>query len=183
MSELIIPVALCGGSGTRLWLHSRKSSPKQFVPFNGGKSLRRLTTERAVPLGQQLMVAAAVDRHILVGKALTQPPAPTLAVLGPQAGHSSAAMALAALHSPSTWDKKTRCRSSALLTTTAPNTGSPFRGTAEITCGDKIYLPTENHSTFIHIGEVQSGSYPGGDNIVHLEDTYGRAAPTPVPSP
>ena len=27
------PVILCGGSGTRLWPMSRKSMPKQFLPF------------------------------------------------------------------------------------------------------------------------------------------------------
>ena len=29
----IIPVILCGGSGTRLWPLSRQSFPKQFVPL------------------------------------------------------------------------------------------------------------------------------------------------------
>lgn len=63
-------------------------------------------------------------------------------------------------------------------------------GTAEITCGDKIVTLTENQSTFIPLGavhrlanpgtipleiiEVQSGSYLGEDDIVRLEDTYGR---------
>lgn len=32
----IIPVILCGGSGTRLWPLSRKSFPKQFVPLIDG---------------------------------------------------------------------------------------------------------------------------------------------------
>jgi mannose-1-phosphate guanylyltransferase/mannose-6-phosphate isomerase len=64
------------------------------------------------------------------------------------------------------------------------------KGTAEITCGDKKLLLTENQSTFIPLGEVhrlvnpgaipleiievQSGSYLGEDDIVRLEDTYGR---------
>ena len=39
----IIPVILCGGSGTRLWPLSRKSFPKQFVPLIDGKSLLQLT--------------------------------------------------------------------------------------------------------------------------------------------
>ncbi len=64
------------------------------------------------------------------------------------------------------------------------------KGTAEITCGDKTILLTENQSTYIPLGEihrlanpgtipleiieVQSGSYLGEDDIVRLEDSYGR---------
>lgn len=64
------------------------------------------------------------------------------------------------------------------------------KGTAEITCGDKTLLPTENQSTYIPLGdthrlgnpgnipleiiEVQSGSYLGEDDIVRLEDAYDR---------
>ncbi len=63
-------------------------------------------------------------------------------------------------------------------------------GTAEITCGDKKLLLTENQSTYIPQGEihrlvnpgtipleiieVQSGSYLGEDDIVRFEDEYGR---------
>jgi len=63
-------------------------------------------------------------------------------------------------------------------------------GTAEVTCGDKTLVLTENQSTYIPLGEthrlanpgklpleiieVQSGSYLGEDDIVRFEDTYGR---------
>lgn len=63
-------------------------------------------------------------------------------------------------------------------------------GTAKVTNGDKIYLVTENQSTYIPVGqthslenpgaipleliEVQSGSYLGEDDIVRFEDMYGR---------
>jgi mannose-1-phosphate guanylyltransferase/mannose-6-phosphate isomerase len=63
-------------------------------------------------------------------------------------------------------------------------------GTARITCGDQVFLLSENESTYIpvgakhrienpgkvplHIVEVQSGSYLGEDDIVRFEDTYGR---------
>lgn len=65
-------------------------------------------------------------------------------------------------------------------------------GTAEVTCGDKTLLLTENQSTYIPLGEVhrltnpgklelelievQSGSYLGEDDIVRFQDTYGRAS-------
>jgi mannose-1-phosphate guanylyltransferase/mannose-6-phosphate isomerase len=65
------------------------------------------------------------------------------------------------------------------------------QGTAEVTCGDRKTILTENQSTYIPLGEthrlanpgklpleiieVQSGSYLGEDDIVRFEDTYGRA--------
>jgi mannose-1-phosphate guanylyltransferase/mannose-6-phosphate isomerase len=63
-------------------------------------------------------------------------------------------------------------------------------GTAEVTRGEETFLLSENQSTYIPIGEVhrlrnpgkvdlemievQSGGYLGEDDIVRLEDTYGR---------
>lgn len=64
------------------------------------------------------------------------------------------------------------------------------RGTAKVTKGNETYLVTENHSTYIPVGEihtlenpgkvplelieVQSGPYLGEDDIVRFEDQYGR---------
>ncbi|KKQ50031.1 MAG: Mannose-1-phosphate guanylyltransferase (GDP) [Candidatus Woesebacteria bacterium GW2011_GWD1_38_10] len=39
-------VIFCGGYGTRFWPISRKSTPKQFVPFLNGKSFFQLTYQR-----------------------------------------------------------------------------------------------------------------------------------------
>ena len=63
-------------------------------------------------------------------------------------------------------------------------------GTAEVTVGDKVMELHENESTYIPIGEihrlanpgkvpleiieVQVGSYTGEDDIVRIEDVYGR---------
>jgi len=63
-------------------------------------------------------------------------------------------------------------------------------GTAEVTRGTETFLLSENQSTYIPIGEVhrlknpgkvnlemievQSGGYLGEDDIVRLEDSYGR---------
>ena len=60
-----------------------------------------------------------------------------------------------------------------------------------MTRGDDVFLLSENQSTYIPIGvnhrlenvgkipleiiEVQSGAYLGEDDIVRLEDQYGRA--------
>ena len=64
-------------------------------------------------------------------------------------------------------------------------------GTAKVTRGEETFLVSENQSTYIPLGmihalenpgkvpleliEVQSGSYLGEDDIVRLEDRYGRA--------
>ena len=64
------------------------------------------------------------------------------------------------------------------------------RGTAKVTRGEETLLVSENESTYIPIGmqhrlenpgkvaleiiEVQSGAYLGEDDIVRIEDTFGR---------
>ncbi|WP_028209480.1 mannose-1-phosphate guanylyltransferase/mannose-6-phosphate isomerase [Paraburkholderia mimosarum] len=64
------------------------------------------------------------------------------------------------------------------------------RGTALVTRGEESFLLTENESTYIPLGvrhrlenpgkvpleiiEVQSGAYLGEDDIVRIDDTYGR---------
>ena len=42
----IVPIILCGGSGTRLWPVSRDSFPKQFVPLLGELSTFQGTLKR-----------------------------------------------------------------------------------------------------------------------------------------
>ncbi len=67
------------------------------------------------------------------------------------------------------------------------------KGTAEVTCGDTVMLLSENQSTYIPLGEVhrlankgkadleiievQSGKYLEEDDIIRLQDTYGRSSP------
>ena len=59
VSDLIHPVVLCGGSGTRLWPLSRKAFPKQFVPLIDDKSLLQLTLERLALLNRDVQVVTA----------------------------------------------------------------------------------------------------------------------------
>ncbi len=51
-SRTILPVILCGGSGTRLWPLSRKSFPKQYLSINSlsNKTLLQKTQERIMNL-------------------------------------------------------------------------------------------------------------------------------------
>ena len=44
----VVPVILCGGSGTRLWPESREDNPKQFLKLLGERSLLQDTIQRAL---------------------------------------------------------------------------------------------------------------------------------------
>src|SRR6476661_4112850 len=46
MSDLIIPLIMCGGAGTRLWPASREGRPKQFMPLFGPLSTFQDTVRR-----------------------------------------------------------------------------------------------------------------------------------------
>jgi mannose-1-phosphate guanylyltransferase/mannose-6-phosphate isomerase len=48
MADTIIPVILCGGSGTRLWPASRENHPKQFLNLVDDFSLLQNTMQRAL---------------------------------------------------------------------------------------------------------------------------------------
>jgi mannose-1-phosphate guanylyltransferase/mannose-6-phosphate isomerase len=64
------------------------------------------------------------------------------------------------------------------------------KGTAQVTCGDQVFMLHENESTYIPMGEkhrlenpgniplevieIQSGGYLGEDDIVRFEDIYNR---------
>lgn len=98
-SQLITPVILCGGSGTRLWPLSRKSFPKQFVPLIGDKSLLQLTLERVLGFGGEVFVVGADEHRFMVTEAMQAAGVTGDVILEPVARDTAAAMALAALHS------------------------------------------------------------------------------------
>jgi mannose-1-phosphate guanylyltransferase/mannose-6-phosphate isomerase len=58
MTELIQPVILCGGSGTRLWPLSRSGFPKQFLCLTGAESLFQQAAKRLVGLGSAELTVA-----------------------------------------------------------------------------------------------------------------------------
>lgn len=99
----ILPVVLCGGSGTRLWPLSRKALPKQFVPLIDGKSLLQLTLERVAVFTSenhtvQALCVAADSHRFLVAEAMRTAGVQGDIILEPVARNTAAAMALAALH-------------------------------------------------------------------------------------
>jgi mannose-1-phosphate guanylyltransferase/mannose-6-phosphate isomerase len=72
------------------------------------------------------------------------------------------------------------------------------RGTARVTCGEKVFIVSEDQSTYIPLGnthrlenpgkvpleliEVQTGCYVGEDDIVRMSDSYGRTEQADAPA-
>ncbi|HST35408.1 MAG TPA: mannose-1-phosphate guanylyltransferase/mannose-6-phosphate isomerase [Allosphingosinicella sp.] len=50
-SQIVTPIILCGGAGTRLWPLSRKARPKQMLDLTGGGTMLALTAERVADPG------------------------------------------------------------------------------------------------------------------------------------
>jgi mannose-1-phosphate guanylyltransferase/mannose-6-phosphate isomerase len=97
----IVPVILCGGSGTRLWPRSRAARPKPFLPLVGEQTLFEAALARcadrtrfAAPIVVSGLAHAALVEEQL-GKA-----ADALLVVEPAARNTAAAIALAALRLP-----------------------------------------------------------------------------------
>ncbi len=93
----LIPVILCGGSGTRLWPLSRQSLPKQFVPLLGDKTLLQLTLERLAPISRQQICVTAEDHRFLVASTLDLAAVSGTVILEAAPRNTAVAMGLAAL--------------------------------------------------------------------------------------
>jgi len=101
----LIPVILCGGSGTRLWPLSRVSQPKQFLTLTGGEhSLLQDTALRLQGLPDELNLAASPilvthnDHRFLVAGQIAAAQLPTgQIVLEPTGRNTAPALTLAAL--------------------------------------------------------------------------------------
>lgn len=72
MSTLpLVPVILCGGSGTRLWPLSRERYPKQFLRLHGESSLLQQTLRRChVPGARPPLLLTHEDARFLVAEQL-----------------------------------------------------------------------------------------------------------------
>ena len=96
----IIPVLLCGGSGTRLWPLSRKSYPKQFVPLVGEETLFQSTARRLSGVGYAApLVLTASDFRFIVTEQLQDAGLdPGTVLIEPSARNTAPAILAAALH-------------------------------------------------------------------------------------
>jgi mannose-1-phosphate guanylyltransferase/mannose-1-phosphate guanylyltransferase/mannose-6-phosphate isomerase len=97
----IIPVVLCGGSGTRLWPRSRKAKPKPFLPLVGDTTLFEATVlrcSREAGFGPPVVVTGAL--HLEHVEAQLPDPAASRVIVEPEGKNTAAAIALAALQLP-----------------------------------------------------------------------------------
>lgn len=96
----IIPVIICGGSGTRLWPLSRRLLPKQFIRLPDGDTLFAKTLRRAksVGAGPGVIVGSAAHKFYM-RKILEREGCDDWVVIHePSSQNTAAAIALAALY-------------------------------------------------------------------------------------
>lgn len=96
----IIPILLCGGSGTRLWPLSRKSYPKQFAALLGEESLFQAAARRLSGPGYAppVTVTASDFRFIATEQLVAAGIDPGAVILEPSARNTAPAILAAALH-------------------------------------------------------------------------------------
>ncbi len=97
----IVPVILCGGSGTRLWPRSRATKPKPFLPLVGDSTLFSATVQRCPADGGFAPPVVVTGRkHLDHVKAQLGDAGDAAIIVEPAAKNTAAAIALAALRLP-----------------------------------------------------------------------------------
>ena len=102
MTTPLIPVILCGGTGTRLWPLSRASYPKQYWPLGGSgdDTLLQQTQKRLAgieALGAPLLICNEDHRFIVAEQMRQIEVAPGAILLEPMGRNTAPAVAVAAL--------------------------------------------------------------------------------------
>jgi mannose-1-phosphate guanylyltransferase/mannose-6-phosphate isomerase len=104
MTELIQPVVLCGGSGTRLWPLSRTGFPKQFLCLTGAESLFQQAAKRLAGLGSvdlqvaKQMIVTGEEHRFLAAEQLREAGIELgVALLEPVGRNTAPALTFAAL--------------------------------------------------------------------------------------
>ena len=102
--NLITPVILCGGSGTRLWPLSRSGFPKQFLVLSGNTSLFQQAIERVnglvaedIEVGDALIVTGEEHRFLVLDQLRELPEVNATLLLEPIGRNTAPALTLAAL--------------------------------------------------------------------------------------
>jgi mannose-1-phosphate guanylyltransferase/mannose-6-phosphate isomerase len=100
----IVPVILCGGSGTRLWPLSRAGFPKQFLVLSGTSSLFQQAIARVnnlvsedIAVGDTLIVTGEEHRFVALDQLREIPEANATLLLEPEGHNTAPALTLAAL--------------------------------------------------------------------------------------
>lgn len=99
MTQLIHPLLLCGGSGTRLWPLSRKSYPKQFAKLTGEDSLFQASAERLSGEGfaAPLIVTGSDFRFIVVEQLAAKEIGAAATLIEPEGRNTAPAILASAL--------------------------------------------------------------------------------------
>lgn len=109
----IVPVILCGGSGTRLWPLSRSGFPKQFLALAGKESLFQQTLMRAAKIAnttiqaQQAIIVTNEDHRFLAVEQLREIHQEATFILEPVGKNTAPALTMAALFTKETLPENT----------------------------------------------------------------------------
>ena len=104
----IVPVILCGGSGTRLWPLSRSGFPKQFLALAGTESLFQQTLMRSVKIAnetiqsQQAIIVTNEEHRFLAVEQLREIHQEATFILEPVGKNTAPALTMAALFTKET---------------------------------------------------------------------------------
>jgi len=100
----IVPILLCGGSGTRLWPLSRKSYPKQFVPLMGDETLFQASAKRlsqgakGFTFANPIVLTNTDFRFMVAEQLLAVGIDPGTVMIEPEGRNTAPAILAAALH-------------------------------------------------------------------------------------
>ena len=102
-SEIMLPVILCGGSGSRLWPLSRQSFPKQFISLlDDNNSLLQNTQKRISGLKNlenPILICNEAHRFITAEQLRQIKATPSAILLEPSSQNTAPAIAASALRS------------------------------------------------------------------------------------
>jgi len=100
--DMLVPVILSGGAGTRLWPISREAHPKPFMRLPDGETLLHKTYARALQVGSQHPPVTVTNREYLFASRDTlhevNAQQPGTFLLEAQGRNTAGAIAVAALH-------------------------------------------------------------------------------------
>jgi len=108
VTNLIIPVILSGGSGTRLWPLSRKQFPKQYIPLDGQKTMLQETVLRLKGIKNLIdpIIICGKDHRFLVAEQLKEIEiVDSKIILEPIGKNTAPAVAVAAIYAKKYIDK------------------------------------------------------------------------------
>ncbi len=108
-SKLLVPVILCGGSGTRLWPLSRQSFPKQYLSLSSKNNFSLLQKtflriSKFKNIQSPILICNEEHRFIVAEQMRQIGTKPTAILLEPVGKNTCPAITLAALKSLEIWD-------------------------------------------------------------------------------